>query len=402
MNIDDVKCQLEQLTSSLVQVTLALKSLDSNDISSQNLLFNARSELLASIISLVQLAENEPAMQSSYCIGNIVLAPRLFNNQLCYDLGVILDSEEDEFNHSSNINNNSITENNNINLIISWLRPQSMYELFTEGTIFTNEQIKQNGIKLYNQQIKLLDNIRQGDAVLCRIDTRCSLWCEGMIVRFNDEMGSVDVKINNNHNSNYNQNEVFSVPFQISHICPYPKNLSTKRNDLETIHSEVTNIENNVLNNNNNNIFRSTSCSSNLASFDTILGLGEWEKHTKGVGGRLLLKMGYRRGSGLGRHGQGIAVPIPSTHSITTLGLSTEEGAKEKGVSGTGPQGEGIPKQKRPKATPLPAAPATTVFDFLNSGRILERSHRSAPPPVPSVAAMKAPRVVTENTKAYF
>ncbi|KRZ06570.1 Tuftelin-interacting protein 11, partial [Trichinella zimbabwensis] len=37
---------------------------------------------------------------------------------------------------------------------------------------------------------------------------------------------------------------------------------------------------------------------------------GDWERHTKGIGGKLLKKMGYEPGKGLGRQSQGIAEPV--------------------------------------------------------------------------------------------
>ncbi|KAJ9587031.1 hypothetical protein L9F63_019373 [Diploptera punctata] len=38
--------------------------------------------------------------------------------------------------------------------------------------------------------------------------------------------------------------------------------------------------------------------------------LGEWEKHTKGIGSRLMAQMGYVTGTGLGRHGEGRIEPV--------------------------------------------------------------------------------------------
>lgn len=43
---------------------------------------------------------------------------------------------------------------------------------------------------------------------------------------------------------------------------------------------------------------------------DSGKAFGGWEKHTKGIGSRLMAKMGYVLGSGLGREGEGRLEPV--------------------------------------------------------------------------------------------
>ncbi|CAO2168687.1 unnamed protein product [Urochloa humidicola] len=55
-------------------------------------------------------------------------------------------------------------------------------------------------------------------------------------------------------------------------------------------------------------------------------GVGSFERHTKGFGSKMMAKMGFVPGSGLGRDGQGIATPLTAVRRPKSRGL----GAKDK------------------------------------------------------------------------
>ncbi|KAL6599033.1 hypothetical protein ACP70R_045897 [Stipagrostis hirtigluma subsp. patula] len=52
--------------------------------------------------------------------------------------------------------------------------------------------------------------------------------------------------------------------------------------------------------------------------------LGSFEMHTKGFGSKMMAKMGFVEGSGLGKDGQGIVQPIQAIHRPKSLGLGVE------------------------------------------------------------------------------
>ncbi|XP_007524491.1 zinc finger CCCH-type with G patch domain-containing protein [Erinaceus europaeus] len=91
-----------------------------------------------------------------------------------------------------------------------------------------------------------------------------------------------------------------------------------------------------------------------------------WEVHTRGIGSRLLAKMGYELGKGLGRHLEGRVEPIhtvvlPRGKSLDQCAEILQKRTKRCKVGNTRP-----PKCRQRVGRPGARPPPRDVFDFLN------------------------------------
>jgi hypothetical protein len=111
----------------------------------------------------------------------------------------------------------------------------------------------------------------------------------------------------------------------------------------------------------------SVNLSSNLSKDEC---LGGFENHTKGIGSKLMFKMGYE-GKGLGKHAQGIVEPIVIEERPKFCGLGYEQrnGSNSK-VEET--------KEKVPSITFVSSSPPQEGFKGESSGTFVESSIPSA------------------------
>ncbi|KAK6195206.1 hypothetical protein SNE40_000680 [Patella caerulea] len=103
----------------------------------------------------------------------------------------------------------------------------------------------------------------------------------------------------------------------------------------------------------------------------TTAKLGEWEEHTKGIGSKLMIKMGYIIGQGLGKNGDGKAEPVPI--QLIPKGKSLDKIMELKEIAGDQDLFDAMKKlKKKTKKTedknrqPKQTSQPTDMFDFIN------------------------------------
>ncbi|XP_040009556.1 zinc finger CCCH-type with G patch domain-containing protein [Xiphias gladius] len=114
---------------------------------------------------------------------------------------------------------------------------------------------------------------------------------------------------------------------------------------------------------------------------------GGWEAHTRGIGSKLMLKMGYEYGKGLGKMQEGRVEPVMAV--VLPKGTSLDQCAKftqKRTQSKTAKDGTLTGRPKRRRKPRVATGGRHTVFDFLNQ-RLGSKSTHPAEEGAPAPSA---------------
>ncbi|XP_052092746.1 zinc finger CCCH-type with G patch domain-containing protein-like [Mytilus californianus] len=202
-----------------------------------------------------------------------------------------------------------------------------------------------------------LDEYKEPDYSKLKLEDKClaryedDLWYQGMIVDLHDD-DHVTVMYNS-----YDE----TAKLELKDIVPYDK------------HSEDSD---NSDNDRTQPLSGSESEEDELPVFlwrpsSTSDTFGEWEAHTKGIGMKLMKKMGYIYGQGLGKSGSGRVEPVPI--QLIPQGQSLDRIMELKELAGDQDlfdvlkkQQKGKNKSKVPKQKTVSKQNPTDVFEFIN------------------------------------
>ncbi|KAL3871835.1 hypothetical protein ACJMK2_039807 [Sinanodonta woodiana] len=114
----------------------------------------------------------------------------------------------------------------------------------------------------------------------------------------------------------------------------------------------------------------------------TTAALGQWEEHTRGIGSKLMLKMGYIHGQGLGKNGEGRAEPVPI--QVLPAGKSLDKIMELKEMSGDINMFDPMKKMEKKKKKAINKQEKSSkkketpnVFDFINKKLGGKKGHLS-------------------------
>lgn len=401
-----IRRELESLIRSLYEIN-TLISCTTADESRNAGLFDARHQILHALgelnIAKVDHSRNinDEANNSlgvnimddemTITMGSLVLAPRYFEKQIIDDFAIVLSiSSSFSDNRHQNIDNDNLDT-----MEIAWLRPQSRYEMATSSSIVFPRGVVEGGSRvidrLKDQRIALA-SLRIGDRVLHRLNDKDHIWVVSRIHEMiEEEDGRWAHVASLIHGSSSGR-----VPVDLSFLAPLPgppssSSTTTHSHDDGRYYHSQDDVDEGDGPSFNYAAPRTDFLLDPGALLDELSAFGTWEKHTKGVGSRVLRKMGYQRGRGLGSMEQGALAPVQSA-AVLPPGRSLDFIHET-----TNP----IPRREHSTTKTKKIVSESTMFDWMN------RSLGASPPvpespPIRSRPSHIAERIRNTTRKSIF
>jgi hypothetical protein len=177
MDKSSIISQMEAVVRSLIGVNETLKALsNSNEVTVREELYKSKQDLIDTIILLNECYNS--MLQRDFLPGSLILVPRYYEGVICFDFAIIrliknncLDTDQfinqqTQKNILSSTSSDKFSNDTEQIITVHWLRPHSLYELYSDGINFSKTQILGDAISLFKDQEKSLENIIVGDYVL--------------------------------------------------------------------------------------------------------------------------------------------------------------------------------------------------------------------------------------------
>lgn len=344
--------QLASLTGSLSQVKKTLLplislgkagSLSNDHRGIYDSLLSSKHDIVDAIVMINECLW-QSGSENTANQGQIVLAPRFMRGSVSLDLAIIshirtmrntMTSLDDEFDRLSDSAEEDVSDAflslDDQNFRVSWLRPRSLHEANSNGMTFHGAQLQLAANQHWEEESVDLVAVQEGDLVLFHNLSNNTfhnhgLWLEGRVVRIFHEEQKLQVFA-------LEGNFYTVVPCDLRSVTALPKKKSQQQlpvaiNAQPSSSAFKSHLEEEEDDERDDITTLPTYFSYAAQQQEQLLqdNIGSWERHTKGIGSKLLAKMGYKRSArqGLGREGQGVAVPVQAMLKPLPKGLGLD------------------------------------------------------------------------------